>query len=262
MNSTPDRAQRHGNLPVETEPDYPYYYRKWHDESDAHFENMSSAFASKLSPLLNENRAARVLEIGCGMGFALAGLRRLGYTDCVGIDTSRGQIDSALRRGLKAMHVPLSETEQFYAQHVDCFDVVLCIDVLEHLPVAALDRFLAQIYATIRSGGQLVCQVPNANSGIASRMRYVDWTHHSSFTESSLDFVLHEAGFERIQILEANPIIRPRWPMLFRPAVLHWMLRSLFHRVRRLEFALELGSSEARSIPLTPNIIAIAHKRP
>ena len=52
-----------------------FYKRVWgHDGSDAHFEVMAKYFADKLQPLLPSDLSAVILEIGCGIGFAIAGL--------------------------------------------------------------------------------------------------------------------------------------------------------------------------------------------
>ena len=241
------------------EIDYTHHYRRWHDDSDAHFKDMADYFANKLKPFLPRERASRIFEIGCGMGFALGGLQILGYQNIEGIDADRGQVAAAHRRGLSVKYVPVSETAAFLATRADSYNVVLCIDVLEHIPLSDQLSFLAQLRNALEPGGRLICQVPNASSGIASRWRYGDWTHHCSFSETSLDFVLHNAGFTVNIIMEADPKNRPPFPYILRPRVIGtWLLYRLFHTLRRLEYMVELGSTEGRPIPLTPNILAIA----
>ena len=46
--------------------DYAYQYRKWHNESDEHFQSMSKYFERKLRLLNILNAGEKVLEIGCG----------------------------------------------------------------------------------------------------------------------------------------------------------------------------------------------------
>jgi hypothetical protein len=106
----------------------------------------------------------------------------------------------------------------------------------------------------LEPGGCLICQVPNASSGIASRWRYGDWTHHCSFSETSLDFVLYNAGFT-VNIIHGGRSEKPTTlPLHFAtPGQGTWLLYRLFHTLRRLEYMVELGSTERRPIPLTPN---------
>ena len=78
--------------------DYSRYYRRYHDDSDRHFGEALGCAAAKLAPLLPTDRKARILEIGCGMGFALGALQQLGYADIEGVDADGGQIAAARRR--------------------------------------------------------------------------------------------------------------------------------------------------------------------
>jgi 2-polyprenyl-3-methyl-5-hydroxy-6-metoxy-1,4-benzoquinol methylase len=247
---------------MEIEIDYTRHYRNWHDGSDADFERMTTGFAGKLTSLVPPNRATRVLEIGCGTGFALGGLQKLGYTAIKGIDSDRGQIAEAHRRNLPAEWVPVKDTAAFLARHCESFDIVLLFDVLEHVPPPDQIGFLRAIREALVPGGSIVVQVPNANAAIASRFRYIDWTHHCSFSEHSLDFVLHNAGFTEIEVREASPNKRPRLAFIPRRSVRRWFMRELFRFMRRLEYAYEdLGWEQAKRLPLSPNIIATAKRQ-
>ena len=79
--------------------DYSIYYGQYHDASDEHFDFMASRAASILSPMLPFERDLAVVDIGCGHGFALEALRRLGFTDIVGVEISDEQAKVARRRG-------------------------------------------------------------------------------------------------------------------------------------------------------------------
>jgi 2-polyprenyl-3-methyl-5-hydroxy-6-metoxy-1,4-benzoquinol methylase len=246
---------------TDTTIDYTRYYRHWHDGSDEHFASMAAAFANKLAPLLPAARGTRIIEVGCGMGFALGGLQKLGYASIKGIDSDRGQVAEATRRNLPVDLVPTNDTLSFLEGHREAFDVALCLDVLEHVPVAAQLSFLQAVRAALVPGGKFICQVPNANAAIANRFRYGDWTHHCSFSEHSLDFVLYNAGFIDIEIAEATPNIRPRLAFIPRRSVMIWMLRGAFRFVRRVQYMVDdLGWAAAKSIPLSPNIIATARR--
>lgn len=98
----------------------------------------------------------RVLEAGCGQYPSPLGLD--GRARIVGIDVSRAQLD----RNEWAEEKILGDvtSHEFGAAE---FDVIVCWDVLEHLPNpgAALDRFVH----AIRAGGLVVIKVPNVLSG-------------------------------------------------------------------------------------------------
>jgi len=138
------------------------------------------------------------------------------------------------------------------------FDLAMAFDVLEHVPVDAQLSFLRAVKKTLKPHKRFICQVPNANSILSSRFRWGDWTHYSSFTENSIDFVLFSAGFDSIKVFETPD---PRPSRLFSSAIVWWIARRLFRVFRRLQFASELSLSVARKMPVSPNLIATADRR-
>jgi SAM-dependent methyltransferase len=237
--------------------DYLHYYRRWHDDSPAHLARMVRYFGGRLEPHLPADRQARILDVGCGMGFALEALRARGYTRLEGIDADPAQVAAAGARGLAVAHV--SDTAAWLRARPDQYHVVLLLDVLEHVPRAEQFDFLAAIHAALVPRGRLICSVPNANSTLGSRQRYMDWTHHTSFTEHSLDFALHHGGFAEITVLADDgprkplpwlPLWRRRW----------WYVRGCFRALRRLQLMAELGPAEGRRSPLSPNLLGVAVK--
>jgi 2-polyprenyl-3-methyl-5-hydroxy-6-metoxy-1,4-benzoquinol methylase len=243
------------------EIDYGLHYREWHNDSDEHAKLMASVAIQEIEPHLPKEKSARILDIGCGMGFALLRLRELGYVNSTGVDIDKSQVDACHKRGLNVEKI--SNLVEYLEKHSDTFDLVLMIDVLEHIPVNSQISVLSAIHSSIRNNGQLIAQVPNANSIIASRWRNIDFTHTSTFTEYSLKFVLLSAKFGSVTIPPSgNKIYRPtlrlhryfkaRQRMVFR----RWLVRWLWRQV----MIAEMGTHEINSIPLNPNMFAIACK--
>jgi predicted TPR repeat methyltransferase len=106
------------------------------------------------------------------------------------------------------------------------FDVVVCADVLEHLPEP--ERLLARISAWLAPGGTLLVSLPNvANVSVRAalltgRFPYadrgiLDRTHLRFYTRDSGRGLLESAGF---QISDVEPTAMPyelAWPFLARP---------------------------------------------
>jgi SAM-dependent methyltransferase len=235
--------------------DYTRYYRWWHDESDAHFEQEVAAAEEWLSRYRPNDRSARILDIGCGMGFVVASFLRAGYRAAEGIDADRGQASLAAARNLPVHYVPVAETHRWMRDRAGRYAVVTAVDVLEHIPRDHQLDFLEGVHNLLEPGGTFLCRVPNANSSLASVYRYGDWTHHASFTEHSLDFVLYNAGFAEIRIEATRP--QPLSRRLVRPG--QWLL-GFFRLFRRLEMISEFGWAQGSRIPLTLNILAIAKR--
>ena len=119
-------------------------------------------------------------------------------------------------------------------------------------------RFTSALRGALAPGGLLLCTTPNANAGLGMRWRYIDDTHHTSFTEHSLTFLLRAAGFDDVRIAPSEifrqPDVRGAW--IKGPAAA--LLRRAVRAARRLEYVAELGVEEGFGVPLTVNLLARA----
>jgi SAM-dependent methyltransferase len=234
------------------ELDYLRYYGRWHDDSEEHFKSASAGDYDSLKPFL-PGKDAKVLDLGCGMGFALGGLQSAGYINASGIDCNEAQVNRANRRGL---HVDLVAPENTiaYLQKNAPYDLVFSLDVIEHIPREELLPLLREVKAALKPGAKFICRTPNCDSIVAGRFRYNDWTHQSQFGDASLDFVLHNAGFRDIQVLPSPDPLPRRLRSYPR-----WIARRVLRGLRRAELLSELGFQEATHVPLSPNIWGIGH---
>lgn len=237
--------------------DYNYHYRKWHRDTPEHVARLTDYYQTLLLSHLPSRKDAAILDVGCGMGYCLHALRQAGYSNLTGIDLDAGQIESCRKKGL-TIHL-VDDSVGFLDERKTAFDLVIALDVIEHVPVDAQMSFTRAIGSAIRPGGKLICTVPNANSIIAGRYRYIDWTHTCSFTEHSLDFLLHHGGFASIVIEELEKI--PQAPKLWWLPVggsRHWWALRFFRMWRRLQLMAEIGPEPGRLVPLSPNLFAVA----
>jgi len=237
---------------------YTHYYLKWHTDSPEHRAAMAAHHHRLLKAHLPLNPASAVLDVGCGMGFALESLRQLGYHRLEGFDTDKNQVALAQKAGLPVMWAenPLS----FLAERAGSKDLILCLDVLEHVPKRDQLAFASAIRQALKPGGRVIFSVPNANSALASRWRYNDWTHETSFTEHSIDFLLFNAGFSKISVLPSEFGVRPKWVFLPRKSTLLWALFRFYRLWRRGEMIAELGPEQGRSVPLSLNLLVVADR--
>ena len=239
--------------------DYNRHYRRYHADTPQHVDLVAASSARLLTKAgaLALPRTARVLDIGCGMGFCLVALERLGFKDSRGIDISPSQVKAARRMGVAAEHV--EDTERYLLGNAGRFELITAFDLIEHLPVDEQLAMAKAMHAALAPNGMLVASVPNANSSWAARYRYIDWTHTSAFTEDSLSFVLESAGFSAIHITDSDAP-RPRLLFLPRKEVLYWLLLRAFRSARRLEAMLEFGGRRGLAMPLSLNLLVSARK--
>lgn len=246
--------------------DYTRHYQKWHSDKPEHIDSMKHLYNRMLENYLPDNKDISILDVGCGMGFAMLALKHFGYSAIEGIDIDKEQVRSCQNKGLSVSLV--EDSISYLSQRQNQYDLILALDVIEHIPYVTQLDFIHAVSASLRQNGQFICTVPNASSGLASRWRYIDWTHHISFTEHSLDFLLFNAGFKDIHVYPTEFFVSPKFNLMGRclitksylKSIVHWKLFQLVRTFRRIEMIAELGWEQGKEIPLSLNILSTAVK--
>ena len=195
------------------------------------------------------------------MGFTILAFRELGFSDCRGIDTDTAQIEACWRLGVDAERV--SDSIAYLTGRPDRFQVITLLDVLEHVPVARQVDMMRAVHVALVPRGCVMIQVPNANSPLAARWRYIDYTHYCSFTEHSLRFVLRNAHFDDITIQGYEPVRRPSlriWRSVVRRSWGESCWRWAWFLAWRKLIEIEQGHESVDRIPLTLNMTGVAVK--
>jgi len=104
----------------------------------------------------------RVLDVGCGPG-TLAGNFPADH-DWVGTDLSTRQIEYARQTYGATGARFYRATPAGVPAHEGPFDAVTMVELIEHLPQAAVDETFAQALERLRPGGKLVITTPNFRS--------------------------------------------------------------------------------------------------
>jgi SAM-dependent methyltransferase len=106
----------------------------------------------------------RVLEVGCGAGHVLQQFRDTRRT---GVDLSSGMVAKARSRLGNTIELARASGDQSPFA-TSTFDVVLCTEVLEHVPDPA--AVIAELVRVARPGARIVVSIPNeANIDRAKR---------------------------------------------------------------------------------------------
>ncbi|HEX6398215.1 MAG TPA: bifunctional 2-polyprenyl-6-hydroxyphenol methylase/3-demethylubiquinol 3-O-methyltransferase UbiG [Steroidobacteraceae bacterium] len=108
-------------------------------------------------------RGARLLDVGCGGGLLAESLARAG-AEVTAIDLASSMIDTArmhaLDSGLK-IDYRVDSAESMVNAHAGKFDVVTCMEMLEHVPDPGVT--LGVLARLARPGGQLFISTINRN---------------------------------------------------------------------------------------------------
>jgi 2-polyprenyl-3-methyl-5-hydroxy-6-metoxy-1,4-benzoquinol methylase len=262
---------------INQEIDYSRQYKRWHSETHEHAEQIKNLYRENISRFLPEDKEIHVLDVGCGMGFAMMFLQDLGYASVEGIDVDYAQVQSCLSKKLNVTQV--EDSNEFLYRMSGRYDLIIALDVIEHIPHERQLDFVRAIQGALKPGGKIICTVPNGNSPLASRWRYIDWTHYSLFTEYSLDFLLYNAGFDNIEVHGIEYFHPPQIPPFFSRAIfkkslwnsvlskgfqkslLHWQLFKVVRFWHRIVMIAELGWEQGMVLPISPNILATGVKR-
>ena len=125
-------------------------------------------------------RAETLLEVGCGNGYVLAGLRarRPGLRQ-IGVEISLAALDQAARRAPDACLLQADARRLPFAEELD---VVGCFDTLEHVDDDV--EVLRQMRQALRPGGGVVVTVPQ----------------HRWLWRSADEFARHKRRYERAEL--------------------------------------------------------------
>ena len=161
-------------------------------------------FKKRILPHLPSARSARLLDCGCGYGRTLEALRQLGYEHIRGVDISEEQVAYA-RKELGLSDVHCADGITFLRSNGDCYDVILLLDVLEHLSVDDSVALLSAAKSRLAPNGVLIIQVPNALSPM-NVYRDLDVTHQRSYTTKSLAQSLRLSGWSQMSFFPLPPV--------------------------------------------------------
>ena len=198
------------------------------------------------------DRAAAILDIGCGHGAILHALQQAGYHNARGVDGSAEQVQAAAKLGIAG--VQQGDLMQALHDTADAsLDVVIAFDVIEHFTKAELIPLVDEVYRVLKPGGRWIVHAPNAEGPFGSRIRHGDFTHELAFTRTSIDQLLRASGFRQVECYEDRPTVHGLKSVL--RAVLWRLIRAalLFYT------AVETGSLDRHAV-FSQNLLAVVIK--
>lgn len=217
-------------------------YQAYVTSGQANFRDASQAFAERapyiqsiIAKHIPSDKSAPILDLGCGYGAFIHFLKQAGYNNLAGVDFSQEQIEVAHQLGIK--EVSYGTLEETLANKQDAsLEVILAMDILEHLDTPELFDTLDEIYRVLRPGGKIIATVPNGEGLYGMRIMFGDITHYTAFTPQSISQILKVIGFSEINCFENKPVAHGTKSWIRR---LIWDIGTLPHR---LLLTAEIGS--------------------
>lgn len=170
------------------------------------------------------SNAKTILEVGCGEGFFMQGLKAQQEVEAWGIEPEAVVSEKA---SVNFKKIICSTVEDAIHQLPDdYFDCIVFNDVLEHL--LHPDRVLRSLHGKLRAGGCVVASVPNVRfmPNLYQLIVNKDWkydpaggildeTHFRFFTKKSMIRLFSDAGYDLNGISGINEIRSFKYRMLF-----------------------------------------------
>jgi 2-polyprenyl-3-methyl-5-hydroxy-6-metoxy-1,4-benzoquinol methylase len=177
--------------------DYVGFERRFRGDPDKILEVTRERYLQ----LLQEH--APVLDVGCGKGELIEALVRAGIA-AVGIDLDPAMVDEARVRGLD---VHVADLNSFLEkQPPRSLGSIISTQVVEHLQVEHLVRFLDLSVSRLRPGGLFVAETPNPASLIVLGTHFIlDPTHVRPIHPALMVYLCECAGFRSVELRFYEP---------------------------------------------------------
>lgn len=144
--------------------------------------------------ILKPNSRIRLLEVGGGEGLVSFEARNYGYESLM-CDISKAAVSRARRKGIECFEGMI--TDPYFAAFANSFDVVVAIEVIEHLH--SPKRFFAKVYELLKPGGLFIYTTGNVSATrfLRNRWGYFDIpeAHIYFFSQDTIRLYLQSCGF-------------------------------------------------------------------
>jgi O-antigen chain-terminating methyltransferase len=147
-----------------------------------------------------------VLDVGAGRGELLQLLAEAGIA-ARGVDANADMVSFARGEGVDIEQADLLDALASVEEAT--LGAVTALQVAEHLPPAALARFLELAARAVRPGGLLVVETINPVSPAALRHYFADLTHAQPLVPETLELLARHAGFTTTEIRFLNEPSQP-----------------------------------------------------
>jgi len=170
-----------------------FNYADYLDRYDR-YEKLTVDIVDLLKKIGLQKKDSRILDYGCAVGFLVEALTKLGYKNTYGYDISEWAIQKAKEKNLNI----IDEVEK------DFYDVIYCLDVVEHMYDDEIDNFLSKLDTKV-----MVVRIPVSTDGGESFHLSVsrrDPTHINCKTKEQWKNLFKQYGFDNFLDISLSQI--------------------------------------------------------
>ena len=171
------------------------YYQNDYDRTNYFSPITRKRYHQLLDAFEKFRQSNKILDLGCGYGYFLEVAKSRGW-EVYGVEIAEDAVHTCKEKGINMFHGEV----QYCDFQEDTFDVVISIEVIEHLvnPNIIVQTGLKML----RKDGLFYVTTPNFNSYLRYQLKenfdVIEYPNHLSyFTTKTLDRLFTENGFKR-----------------------------------------------------------------
>lgn len=168
-------------------------WKMWDEDRFGRSSKEDRIYFRKLIAMAEPLAGRDVCEVGFGNGALLAYLKTEGYR-VFGVELQEELVQRANSHGATAF----TDIEQFSSDLR--FDLVLLIDVIEHIDQQKIPDFLTSIKARLKPDGKIIARFPNGDSPFGLKNQNGDITHVTVIGSKKLGYFARRAGLKVVYL--------------------------------------------------------------
>lgn len=203
---------------------------------------------------LPENRAAEILDLGCGYGRFIQYLQAKNYSRVSGVDRDTRAIAWVVANVTPSVHLT-DDLLGYLAEATGKFDLIVAKDVIYYFPIHEALLYLTAIKRTLKPGGRMVVEVFNGAAFTGPYIMHKDYKIQWIPTEHSIRCLLEDSGFQVTALFGAQHSGKGIKNWLFKFFAASWV------RILKLIYLLERGRDAQNPTIFSKSIIVVAEPR-
>lgn len=156
-----------------------------------------NSYRRLLSRCIRKGTPGLILDIGCGLGFFVECCHKFGLP-CIGLKGSSFAVETATKREPQ-LDIRQHNLKDPFPFEKGTFSMVVCNQVIEHLPKKTARNALEESFRVLRNGCSLFVYSPS----VSNRKQAQDPTHINLHSPTSIKKELIPVGFSQVKHLNS-----------------------------------------------------------
>ncbi len=172
------------------------------------------------------NKDCAILVVSCGPGYFVNLLKKLHYSNVLGIDSDPTKIEYATKKGLNCI---TAEAVYFLKNKKNFYDFLFLEQEINHLTKNEIIDLFKLCHNALTPGGTIIFHSLNgANPITGAEALAQNFDHYNTFTEYSLKQILEYTKFHKINIIPLNLYVFYKNPLNYIGISINFLLNLFF----------------------------------